>query len=634
MLADSGERLDGREAPAGSLADAQTRRPPVHLLGRGGVLPAYLGSLVELGGWPLLGSALLMVLTSLTEGLGVVLLFPVLAVAGMDMAGQGHVGHYTAEAQALLARSGLERSLWLPVLLIIFLLLMTLRSLFLRLQSVWTLNTVLQYEMRLSCRFYEAIVRAEWRFLSGVRSSDLTHALTAEMTRVSAAVYQSMAALASLILAVVYAVIAFKLSTATTLMVLVAGALLLVLSRKWLNATHQSGQAVSATTTAIYSAATEHLENLKTIKAYGAQRRDVERFRSLERSAIEQSLRGARSQAAAVFWFEAGSLVVLAAIVFVSLRYLGVGSASILLLLAIFTRLMPRMAAGNTQLQAFLADLPAFENVMSRLRECEKHAEPVSAEAEIAPDLTQEIRLEDVSFQYAEGSPVVLDRVTMTLKAGEITAIVGASGAGKSTIADLVNGLLEPGGGRILIGGTELDRATVSNWRGRVGYVAPDTVLFHDTVRANLLWSRPDAAEGDLHEALRSAAAGFAFDLPFGLDTVVGDRGVLLSNGQRQRLALARALLRKPSLLILDEATNSLDIENERRILDAIEGLKGRTTVLLIAHRAAVVERASVVYVLEHGRTSVVSGQRLSSRSVETEGGLELNTAGEPFFAQ
>lgn len=567
-------------------------------------MPAYVQSLVKLGGGRLFGCVSLMVFTSLIEGAGVALLFPILAVAGFNMAGQGHVGHYTTEAQGILARSGLERGLWLPILLILFLLLMTLRSLLLRVQSVWTLSTVLRYEMGLSRKLYQAIVQAEWRFLASLRSSDLTHALTAEMTRVSAAVYQSMAALSSLILAIVYAVIAFKLSTATTLMVMGAGAVLLVFSRKWLRTTEESGRALSETMAAVYGAATEHLQNLKTIKTYGAQERNAARFVSLEQAAFEQSLLGARSQASAAFWFEAGSLVVLAAVVFVSLRYFAVGSASILLLLAIFTRLMPRLASGNTQLQAFFADLPAFENITGVVRSCRRNAEIAPDPERDAPVLQQSIRLEEVSFRYAKDLPQVLDRISITLNAGEITAVAGPSGAGKSTIADLVNGLLEPDEGRILIDGVELGRTAVSGWRRRIGYVAQDTVLFHDTVRANLLWSRPNAGDEDLREALRLAAAEFVFDLALGLDTVVGDRGVLLSNGERQRLALARALLRKPSLLILDEATNSLDAENEKRILDTIEQLKGRATILLIAHHASVVERADVVYLLDQGRIS------------------------------
>jgi ATP-binding cassette, subfamily C, bacterial len=150
-------------------------------------------------------------------------------------------------------------------------------------------------------------------------------------------------------------------------------------------------------------------------------------------------------------------------------------------------------------------------------------------------------------------------------------------------------------------------------------------------VRANLLWARPDATGKDLEDALSLSAAEFVFDLPGGLDTVVGDRGVLLSNGQRQRIALARALLRNPSLLILDEATNSLDLENEQRILDAIEHLKSRTTILMIAHRASAIQRADTIYVIEGGR--VVDSGDWNSLSSQPSGraGLLFRVQGAPF---
>ena len=168
----------------------------------------------------------------------------------------------------------------------------------------------------------------------------------------------------------------------------------------------------------------------------------------------------------------------------------------------------------------------------------------------------------------------MLKDLSLTIAAGRVTAIVGSSGAGKSTVADLVNGLLSPGTGRVLIDGAELTPEAARAWRRHVGYVAQDTVLFHDTVRANLRWANPDASEQEMKESLSLAAAEFVFELPQGLDTTVGDRGMLLSHGQRQRIALARALLRKPGLLILDEATSSLDFDNEKRILDAIEQLE------------------------------------------------------------
>jgi ATP-binding cassette subfamily C protein len=570
-------------------------------------LREYVQSLIRIARWQLFAAVVIMTFTSVTEGLGVALLFPILQVAGFNLANQGHVGHYTGEVRDLLVRSGLPPSLWLAALLLIFMLLMALRSLFSRVQSVLTFRTVLSFELALGKRLYQAIINADWLFLVRRRSSDFTHALTAELTRVASCTYLLIGTLANAILALVYIALALKLSAGTTALVLATGAALLLVSRRWMRAVHESGTAVSESVSEVYSAATEHLQNLKAMKFCDAQSSDLAMFSSLQSSALQQSLNNTRSQAAAAFWFEAGSLMVLAAIVFASLEVLNVAPASVLLLLAVFTRLIPRLAAGQNQLQAFLSELPAFENLMTIYRECVANAEVPDAAGRAAgpgPALAHEIRLERVGFRYDALRPMVLEDVSLSIAAGRITAIVGASGAGKSTVADLVNGLLSPVSGRVLVDGVDLTPQTARAWRRHAGYVAQDTVLFHDTVRANLRWAYPEASEQEMTESLKLAAAEFVFDLPQGLDTVVGDRGMLLSHGQRQRIALARALLRKPTLLILDEATNSLDLDNEKRILDAIERLQGRTTILMIAHRPSAVQRAQTIYVLENGRVA------------------------------
>jgi ATP-binding cassette subfamily C protein len=563
----------------------------------------YVSSLLEIARWRLLAAVVIMAFTSLTEGLGVALLFPILQVAGFNLANQGHVGHYTGEVRALLVRSGLSPSLWLPCLLLIFMLLMALRSLFSRVQSVITFRTVLTYELALGKRLYQSIISADWLFLVRRRSSDFTHALTAELTRVASCTYLLIGTLANAILALVYIALALKLSAGMTSLVLATGAALLLISRRWMRAVFESGTAVSESVSEVYAAATEHLQNLKAMKFGDAQSSDLAMFSSLQSSALEQSLKNTRSQAAAAFWFEAGSLMVLAAIIFASLQVLNVAPASVLLLLAVFTRLIPRLAAGQNQWQAFLSELPAFENLMAIYRDCVANAEVPGAGGP-GPAFAHEIRLEHVGFRYDAQRPMVLEDVSLTLAAGKVTAIVGSSGSGKSTVADLVNGLLSPVTGRVLVDGVELTPQTARAWRQHAGYVAQETVLFHDTVRANLHWAYPQASEQEMMECLTLAAAEFVFDLPQGLDTTVGDRGMLLSHGQRQRIALARALLRKPAMLILDEATNSLDLDNEKRILDAIERLQGRTTILMIAHRASAIQRAQTIYVIENGRVA------------------------------
>jgi ATP-binding cassette subfamily C protein len=205
------------------------------------------------------------------------------------------------------------------------------------------------------------------------------------------------------------------------------------------------------------------------------------------------------------------------------------------------------------------------------------------------------VEVQDVTVRYPGSATPALEHLNATFPAGSLTVVVGASGAGKTTLGDLLLGLLEPEVGTVLVEGQPLAGRMRARWRDRVAYLAQEPMLLHGTIRENLLFARPGAPEGDMREALRGAACDFVDALPGGLDAPVGERGVLVSGGERQRLALARALLRAPGLLVLDEATSALDADTEQRILQTVRALSGRCTVVFCTHRDSVREIADQV---------------------------------------
>ncbi len=225
--------------------------------------------------------------------------------------------------------------------------------------------------------------------------------------------------------------------------------------------------------------------------------------------------------------------------------------------------------------------------------------------AEALPPVRGEIRFEDVGFRYgvAGPEPMVLDGVTTTFQPGETTALVGPSGAGKTTLVNLVGRFYDPVSGRIAVDGHDLRDVTIRSLREQIAVVPQEPILFADTIRENIRYGRLDATDAEIDEAARSAnATEFIARLPSGLATIVGERGVRLSVGQRQRVAIARALLRDAPILLLDEATSSLDNESEYLVQQALDRLmRGRTTIV-IAHRLSTVERADRILVLDHGR--------------------------------
>lgn len=576
-------------------------------------LRIYLATLGRVVRWKLVGTLALMVLYSLTEGIGFALLLPTLQVAGLNLANQGEAGRYAAYVSGAFSAVGLRPSLLL--LLGVFVILAGARTLLGQFQTLAMFSVQRDIEHYLRRRLYRAIANANWLFVCRNRATDFTHALIAEIDRIGLATWLLMTLGGDIAIGILYIAIAFALSARMTFLVLLCGGVLAFVFRGRTQTIEDTGEEVSATTKSLYAAAIEHLQSLKAAKTYGAQERNFEIFSSLSAQVGEASVDAAREQAVAATYFELGSVLILAIVLYVSIRMLAVPPAAILILLLLFARVMPRMMSAQQHYRGFVNAIPSFANLIDIEARCSAAAEPPATPHDRL-SLALELNAENISFSYGADRAPAVRNLSIVIPAGKIVALVGPSGAGKSTVADILMGLIAPDSGTIKLDGRSLGLDDVRGWRDQIGYVAPDTFLFHDTIRANLKWARPDATEDEMREALRQAAADdFVTALEHGLDTIVGDRGILVSQGERQRLALARAFLRRPTLLILDEATNSLDSENEGRVLEAIERRRGELTVVLIAHRLSTIRWADLIYVVEHG-TVVESGDwsSLSSR--------------------
>ncbi len=536
---------------------------------------------------------------TITSGVGLLMLVPLLGVAGVDV-GVGSIGPLADVTAAVLRAVGVPTTV--PAIVAVFLAVMFVTVGLSRLQSVQAARLNQGFVMARRARLFQAVSESRWSAYVRRPSSKYLHALTLELERVGGAAAGVLELGVRSVLAVVHVAFAAYLSLATTLVVAVSGAVLVLVLGAKTRESRRKGELVSRAYERMYGAITEHLTGLRVTKAHGIEAVHVDRFRSRTLDTARAIVDVIRNRAAVSFWLQFGSAVIMAGFLAVALVGLSLPLASILLLLFLFARLAPLVTGLQREFQQLLDLLPAVDRVDAMLAWLDANAEPRDGDAG-APELAQALRLEGVSFDYGtEANAAVLVDLDLEVPAGLTTAIVGPSGGGKSTLADLLVGLIEPTRGRVVVDGVPLEGATRRAWRKRVGYVNQDTFLFDESVRDNLLIVRPGADEQALLAALRAASATFVEDMPQGVDTVVGERGARLSGGERQRIALARALLRDPALLVLDEATSALDAENEQAIQVAIERVAGRRTIVVIAHRLATVRNADVIHVLERGR--------------------------------
>jgi ATP-binding cassette subfamily C protein len=434
-----------------------------------------------------------------------------------------------------------------------------------------------------------------------IRRADLLTVLTTNVFLIGSGAAAALGLIVGVIVVITNLVASVFVSPTSTGLALVSGLALVWIVWPLARRSRRIGDEMVALNHAAYRAATGFLDALKLAKAYGREREHQETFMSaIRRSRDAQvSLAWANSLGNAIQATLTGLL--LAVTVYVAIRVEHIATGSLLVVAVVFTRVVGRITNSQSNIQQIAMALPAFEELEALTDACTAAREPYGDAVRPIP-IGSGIALEAVHFSYPDGVDA-LRGVSLEIPAGSTVALAGPSGAGKTTLADLAAGLMLPTAGRVTVDGETLAAEQVIGWRRSVALVPQEPFMFHDTIAANLRFGDPDASDTALWEALRLAsAAGFVAELASGLETVVGDRGLRLSGGERQRLALARALLRDPALLILDEATSSLDTENELAIRHALAPLHGRTTILLIAHRLSTVSEADQIAVLDRGQ--------------------------------
>jgi len=348
----------------------------------------------------------------------------------------------------------------------------------------------------------------------------------------------------------------------------------------------------------------EAFSGIRIVKAYGKEEVEGQRFENTNLSFRHAVQKSAQVSAVASPIMELIGGIGIAVIVWYG-GYLVITTSMkpgvfFSFLTAMFMAYTPikRLSNANQTIQNALAAAQRVFDVLDIENEQDKDVGKQSL-----PQISRSLEFRDVSFQYEGSEEPALRNISLTIRVGEVVALVGSSGSGKSTLVSLVPRFYRPTQGHILIDDQDIRQVERASLRRQIGIVSQETVLFDDTVRNNIAYGRPEANE---EEVMRAAKAAFAWEfierLPLGFETLVGENGVKLSGGQRQRLAIARAILRDPPILILDEATSSLDSESEKLVQGALSNLMKNRTTLVIAHRLSTVQHADRIVVLNKGQ--------------------------------
>jgi ATP-binding cassette, subfamily C, bacterial len=547
----------------------------------------------------------LLIFSGFAEGIGIVSLLPVLELV-VEEGGAGSADSQVMfHARRTLGLVGLEPTL--VVLLSFIVLGMFFKGAFQWLAFRHVGYTVANVATDLRLMLIRALLRAGWGYFLSQRAGHLSNAVGNEAQRASMAYAAACALLAGVVQALIYLVLAIVISPFVALAAVLAGALVVLIFTRMVQIGRDAGKRQTVLIKSLSGRLIDALHGLKPIKAM-AQEHQLQPLLESETRDLNRAQRRQVLAASTMSAFTEPLLVTMLAIgLYGVITFTAVPFSGLLVMAFLFHRLVGRINHLQTHYKSIVVSESAFWSLRGSVELAEAQREVVGSHLPAAT-LERAITLQDVKFGY-DGTPV-LRGVSLEVPAGGFAAIVGPSGAGKTTIVDLIIGLYRPQEGDVYVDGVSLGEVDLVAWRRSIGYVPQEMLLFHESIFRNVTLGDPSLSREAVEDALRKAGAWeFVSLLPEGIDTVIGERGARLSGGQRQRVAIARAIVREPKLLILDEVTTSLDPATEAAICETLGRLRGTVTVVAISHQPAITKVADVVYRLQAGVVSAYDSE-------------------------
>jgi ATP-binding cassette subfamily C protein len=547
-----------------------------------------------------------LLLAGIAEGFGFSALLPLLNAAVRSRAGAGQIPSGPGAEPGSPAEEMVEEALLaiglnptVEVLLVVIVLAIFLKSGLVLLANRRVGYTVSQVATDLRLSLLRALLLTRWEYHVRQPVGGMVNAMATEAKRSSKACLSCVTMVSLVIQTAVYVGVALLVSWKATFFCLSAGLALMYLLSRPVKRARRAGKRQTKLLKSLLGHMTDILQSIKPLKTMAREKSArtimVRRTKLLNKALRKQIFSKELLRA----YQESVRAVLIAIGLYVALVHWNLPLTTTMVLTVLLVRILMQLGKVQQEYQQMVIFESAYDSIRETISEAEAEKEVVSGS--LAPTLKKAIRLDRVSFSYSKAP--VLRNVSLSFPAGQITTIVGPSGSGKTTVADLLTGLLRPTQGEIWIDDVPMSEVDLRCWRSMIGYVPQDTLLLHDTVLVNVTLGDPGLSHDDGERALRAAGAwDFVKAMPQGMHSIVGERGGKLSGGQQQRIAIARALVHEPTLLILDEATSALDSESEAAICDTLQKLRGKITTLAISHRDSLVRVADRAYRLEEGR--------------------------------
>lgn len=547
-------------------------------------------------------SSIFVVGAGVAEALSLVLLLPLL-----QLLNSSGVGLEKGTASLTLFGHSL-RPASLSAILACFLSVIVFRAVIQRYRDLHLSRLRLNIIRDMRVKLYAATAHADSAFLRRKRPAEFLSTITADGDRVDAGLHFLIEVPNRMVTIAAHILVAFLISPMLTVSALFLGAFIAWLVRSQMTESLRLGRALSSAYESYFHQISQFLSVLSLTKVFVCEERHSAALAHSLDSINDSHFFYLKTRSDARLLQEIAAAIAITVFLWISVGLWQMASAKVLTLALVLYRLLPLMQQMQQSVQQVLHTIPAAERFLDLTEQCRSAREPTHHSTERL-HVFKYLRVDAVSYTHGDEQGAPLRNVSLTLPRGTLTILSGSSGSGKSTLLDVLAGLLRPDKGTIWIDDTEFTDLLSQRWRNCLGYVLQDSFLFHDSIRANMLVADPSASDEQIYKALgRADAEDLVRNLPAGLDTVVGDRGSNLSGGERQRIALARALLRNPTLLILDEPTSSLDRESEKVIMNGINSLRGRVTMILVTHRPELINFADQKVRLVDGSLQVQGG--------------------------